>query len=65
MIHILHSYFKPGGVGTSKWQDKPLPDPNAYGLLFSTIPAAAIMMHTLDPVNKSRVVNVTDHEVPM
>ena len=41
MIHILHSYFKPG-VGASKRQDKPLPDPNAYGLLFSTIPSAAI-----------------------
>ena len=39
MMHTLHSYFKPG-VGTSKRQDKPLPDPN--GLLSSTIPAAAI-----------------------
>ena len=42
MIHILHSYFKPGGVGASKRQDKPLTDPNAYGLLFSTIATAAI-----------------------
>ena len=38
-MHTLHSYFKPG-VGASKRQDKPLPDPN--GLLSSTIPAAAI-----------------------
>ena len=33
------SYFKPG-VGASKQQNKPLPDPN--GPLSSTIPAAAI-----------------------
>ena len=33
------SYFKPG-IGASKWQDKPLPDPN--GPLSSNIPAAAI-----------------------
>ena len=33
------SYFKPG-VGTPKWQDKPLPDPS--GLPSSTIPAAAM-----------------------
>ena len=38
-MHALHSYFKPG-VGASKWQNKPLPDPN--GPLSSTIPAAAI-----------------------
>ena len=38
-ILFCDSYFKPG-VGTSKRQDKPLPDPN--GLLPSTIPAAAI-----------------------
>ena len=39
MMHTFHSYFKPG-VGASKRQDKPLPDPN--GPLSSTIPAGAI-----------------------
>ena len=54
MMHTLHSYFRPG-VGTSKQQDKPLPDPN--GLLSSTIPAAAIQ-----DVNDAHT-RLSNHEV--
>ena len=65
MMHTLHSYFTPE-VDHSKREDKPLPDPN--GLLSSNIPlqlSEMPTMCTLDLVNKSKVVNISDHEVPM